>query len=88
MLSQEYNLQYMHRQTEKLAKFRNKTNAFIDSDISANLKDLTFKLGRIESANIEYFGHRQISYMMKSFYFEQQLVNTGFSIPEYVAAQL
>lgn len=78
----------MHRQTVKLASFRERTNAFINSDIAANLKDLTFKLGKIESVNIEYFGHRQISYMMRSFYFQQQLVNTGFSIPEFVAGQL
>lgn len=53
------------------------------SDWIENLKDLKFKLDKVNASNIEFFGHRQLANMMRNYFFEQQLVNTGFSIYDY-----
>lgn len=87
----EYNsndLAYLERMQAKLFRFRGVTTSIVESDRDANLKDLAGKLKRIQESSIEFFGHRQLPYMMKSFFFQQQLVNLGFSIPEYVADRL
>ena len=81
-------LAYLDRMQTKLFCYRDTTSHIVESDRSANLKDLAGKLKRIQESSIEFFGHRQLPYMMKSFFFQQQLVNLGFSIPEYVNDRL
>ena len=38
----------------------------------------------IENVSLDIYGQKQLTYMMKSNFFEQALVNSGFSITDFV----
>ena len=84
----EHSLPQLELMQKKLHLYRSKTIRIVNSDRRENLTDLAAKINQIKMTNIEYIGHRQLAYMMKSFFFQQQLVNTGFSIAEYTENQL
>ena len=56
---------------DKLCRYRDFTKQVTQSDRAVNLKDLQDKLNKIQAANTEYFGHRHLPFMMKSFFFQQ-----------------
>ena len=78
----------MNEMLSKLIEYRVKTCKVVESDRMENLNDLSKKVDLLKRSSIEFYGYRQLPFMMKSFFFQQQLVNTGFSISEYVADML
>jgi hypothetical protein len=44
------------------------------------------KFSMIENVNLDIYGQKQLTYMMKSNFFEQTLVSSGFSIRDFVRA--
>ena len=49
--------------------------------------DLQQKFAQIERVSIDFYGQRQLTYMMKSNFFERALKNSKFSIQEFVHAK-
>lgn len=46
--------------------------------------DLNNKFDLIEVQNLEFYGQRQLTYMMRSLFYEKQLVNSNYSIMKFV----
>jgi hypothetical protein len=51
-----------------------------------NLTDLSKKFNLIKNVALDIYGQKQMMYMMKSNFFEQALVNSKFSIKDFVKA--
>ena len=58
----------------------------LDQDRVSNLIDLNNKFDLIEVQNMEFYGQRQLTYMMRSLFYEKQLVNSNYSIMKFVKA--
>ena len=67
---------------DKLVNLREQKN--VDQDRVHNLIDLNNKFDLIETTNIEFYGQRQLTYMMRSLFYEKQLIKTKYSVLKFV----
>lgn len=81
-----YNPACSNKMTQKLQSLRQKNQSQIENDTSSNLIALLEKFTFIEHASMDMYGQRQLTYMMKSNFFEQSLVTSGFSIKDFIKA--
>lgn len=56
----------------------------LDQDRIYNLIDLNNKFDLIETTNMEFYGQRQLTYMMRSLFYEKRLVGADYSIMNFV----
>ena len=69
MLKHEHDLKRIGLMQDKLGSYRGFTTKLMKSDWMENLVDLRTKVDKVFASNVEFFGHRQLPYMMHSFFF-------------------
>ena len=72
----------LNKMSEKLQVLREQK--MLDQDRIYNLIDLNNKFDLIETTNMEFYGQRQLTYMMRSLFYEKHLVGTNYSIINFV----
>ena len=73
----------LSKMQEKLIALRD-VKAVLDNDRISNLVDLNNKFDLIETTNMEFYGQRQLTYMMRSLFYEKELINANYSIVNFV----
>ena len=71
MLKHEHDLKRIGLMQDKLGSYRGFTTKLMKSDWKENLEDLRTKVDKVFASNVEFFGYRQLPYMMHSFFFQQ-----------------
>ena len=65
---------------EKLTQLKQEARINIDDERTANLLDLSRKFESLEEKHVEFYGEKQLNYMMKSLVFEKELIKSDFDI--------
>ena len=71
---------------QKLSAVRLANQARINPDTSFDLQELMQHFSMVDKVSKDIYGQKQLTYMMKSNFFEHALVTSRFSIRDFVRA--